>query len=367
MSKKLLITKDREDSRTLYFDVLNVLGTLFVVWIHFGNEVHWYDGSTVWYWCLFIQVIAYWAVPVFFMLTGATLMDYQKKDSTKTFFIRRFRKTVIPYLFWGAIISLVKIKRGSIQIPYDGKISQLLYSISDLFLHNQMESIYWFFPVIFGIYLCIPALSVFSEPKNRKKLDYLVGVGVLTISVIPFLYRMVREYFLVSGIGWNGALELPVLGSYLIYPILGYWAATRNFTKRERILCYIVAMACAVMRYSGLAFLSERDGVTNQLYMDYKGFPALFLALGVFVFVRYVCEHLSKILKSYSRVFAVLSSCSFGVYLLHNLLLDKMAAMPFFAKYSVQWYFFWPFICYFACVAIVFVGKKLPLIKRILP
>ena len=101
--------------------------------------------------------------------------------------------------------------------------------------------------------------------------------------------------------------------------------------------------------------------------MDYKGFPALFLALGVFVFVRYVCEHFSKILKSYSRVFTVLSSCSFGVYLLHNLLLDKMAAMPFFAKYSVQWYFFWPFICYFACVAIVFIGKKLPLIKRILP
>ena len=33
----------------------------------------------------------------------ATLMDYQKKYSTKTFFIRRFRKTVIPYLFWGAI------------------------------------------------------------------------------------------------------------------------------------------------------------------------------------------------------------------------------------------------------------------------
>lgn len=121
MSKKLLITKDREDSRTLYFDVLNVLGTLFVVWIHFGNEVHWYDGSTVWYWCLFIQVIAYWAVPVFFMLTGATLMDYQKKYSTKTFFIRRFRKTVIPYLFWGAIISLVKIKEEAYKFHMTGR------------------------------------------------------------------------------------------------------------------------------------------------------------------------------------------------------------------------------------------------------
>ena len=66
-------------SRKVYFDVLNILGTLFVVWIHFGNEVHWYDGSRVWYWCLFIQVVSYWAVPVFFMLTGATLMDYQRK------------------------------------------------------------------------------------------------------------------------------------------------------------------------------------------------------------------------------------------------------------------------------------------------
>lgn len=170
MSKKLLITKDREDSRTLYFDVLNVLGTLFVVWIHFGNEVHWYDGSTVWYWCLFIQVIAYWAVPVFFMLTGATLMDYQKKYSTKTFFIRRFRKTVIPYLFWGAIISLVKIKRGSIQIPYDGKISQLLYSISDLFLHNQMESIYWFFPVSLEFICAYLRYRSFPSPKTGRNL-----------------------------------------------------------------------------------------------------------------------------------------------------------------------------------------------------
>lgn len=92
MSKKLLITKDREDSRTLYFDVLNVLGTLFVVWIHFGNEVHWYDGSTVWYWCLFIQVIAYWAVPVFFMLTGATLMDYQKNIVQRHFLFDDFEK-----------------------------------------------------------------------------------------------------------------------------------------------------------------------------------------------------------------------------------------------------------------------------------
>ena len=72
-----------------YFDILNVLATLSVVWIHFGNEVHWYDGSSAWKMCVPIQVLAYWAVPVFFMFTGATLMTYREKYDTKTFFRRR--------------------------------------------------------------------------------------------------------------------------------------------------------------------------------------------------------------------------------------------------------------------------------------
>ena len=354
-------------SRKVYFDVLNILGTLFVVWIHFGNEVHWYDGSRVWYWCLFIQVVSYWAVPVFFMLTGATLMDYQRKYDTGTYFKRRIRKTMIPYLFWGTIIAAVKITRPSIQIPCDKGIAQWLYSISDLFIHNQMESIYWFFPAIFGIYLCIPALTVFTEEKNRRKLNYLVIVGILTIAVIPFLYEMVKTYGSIDGLGWNSALELPMLGGYLIYPVLGYWAAKKDFTKAERIVSYIAAILCAVLRYWGLAFLSERDGNTNQLFMNYKGFPALFLALGVFVFVRYACEKLKMYIEKYSHLISIASSCSFGVYLVHNLVLDQMARISFFAKYSVQWYFFWPFICYFLCVAIVLVGKRLPFVKRFFP
>lgn len=149
--------------------------------------------------------------------------------------------------------------------------------------------------------------------------------------------------------------------------MLGYWAAKKDFTKAERIVSYIAAILCAVLRYWGLAFLSERDGNTNQLFMNYKGFPALFLALGVFVFVRYACEKLKMYIEKYSHLISIASSCSFGVYLVHNLVLDQMARISFFAKYSVQWYFLWPFICYFLCVAIVLVGKRLPFVKRFFP
>ncbi len=33
-----------------------------------------------------LEVSFYWAVPVFFMLTGVTLLDYRKRYSTKVFY-----------------------------------------------------------------------------------------------------------------------------------------------------------------------------------------------------------------------------------------------------------------------------------------
>ena len=47
-----------------------------------------------------IESVFYSAVPVFFMITGATLMDCRKRYSTAVFLKKRFTRTVIPYLGW---------------------------------------------------------------------------------------------------------------------------------------------------------------------------------------------------------------------------------------------------------------------------
>lgn len=340
-------------NRVVYFDILNILATISVVWIHFGNEVHWYDGSTVWYWCLLIQVICYWAVPVFFMLTGATLMGYRKRCSTKEYFIHRLKRGLAPYLVFGTLLTLVCLKKGTLTIDPAHPVLWVL----DVFMNNRMEHIYWFFVVLLGIYLTIPALSVFAREENRKELNYMVALGTLTICVFPFLNQMLSQYLGVTENCWNSALSFPMLGGYLIYPVLGYWASVHDFTPRQRIMCYAAAVLCGVLRYSGLAQLSVRDGATNQLYMDYVSFPALFLALGVFVFVRYLFSEHVTMSEPVKKILKECSACSLGVYLIHNPVLGRMAAIPFFAKYSFQWYFFWPFVCYVACALAVFTAR----------
>ena len=113
-----------EKNRMLYFDILKLTAAFAVVWIHFGNEIHWYDGSLAWKMCVPIQVLAYWAVPIYFMITGATLMNYRERYGTKIFFRRRIIRGIAPYLVWGTIMLFLDRKR--IFVDGSGDLSPIL-------------------------------------------------------------------------------------------------------------------------------------------------------------------------------------------------------------------------------------------------
>lgn len=79
--------------KIVYFDFLNITACLCVLGMHCNGIVHNFDGSVAWKQSMAVETLGYWAVPVFFMLSGATLMNYRKRYSTKEFFKKRFIKT----------------------------------------------------------------------------------------------------------------------------------------------------------------------------------------------------------------------------------------------------------------------------------
>lgn len=68
---------DKGKKRVLYYDFLNILATVAVVYMHCNGLVHTYSDTWAWRQALIIEVLCYWAVPVFFMLSGATLILLQ--------------------------------------------------------------------------------------------------------------------------------------------------------------------------------------------------------------------------------------------------------------------------------------------------
>ena len=92
--------------RKVYLDYLNVLSAFAVVMLHTNNVFWTFSYNRYWLSANIIESVFYFAVPIFFMISGATLIDYSKRYSTKTFLKKRFSKTLIPFLFW-SILALV--------------------------------------------------------------------------------------------------------------------------------------------------------------------------------------------------------------------------------------------------------------------
>ena len=131
----------KENNRIVYFDILNILACLSVVFLHSNSIVHSYTPLRAWKTALIFEVVFYWAVPVFIMLSGATLMKYRERYDTKTFFKKRFCKILIPWVIWSFVLYVV----------YHHKNISLLQFGKD-FLYCNIESITGF---SHSYYICI--------------------------------------------------------------------------------------------------------------------------------------------------------------------------------------------------------------------
>ncbi len=82
-----------------YITFLSVISAIAVVFLH-TNGCFWaFSKERYWLTANIIESIFYFAVPVFFMITGANLINYQEKYSTKEYFIKRLKKVIIPFVF----------------------------------------------------------------------------------------------------------------------------------------------------------------------------------------------------------------------------------------------------------------------------
>lgn len=338
--------------RIYYFDILNIMACLGVVWLHCSGDAFTFRLDKYWLMSLTIQVAAHWAVPIFFMLTGANLMNYRTRCSTKEYFKRRFVRIVIPFLFWSTFYFVWKCWFG--EAKYTG-----IRDFVGLYLNNGSVYIFWFFYPLFAIYLSMPVLSVLAEEQHKKQLYYMAGLGVFVNAFMPMLPGLL-------GIPYYDDLKPPIIGGYVMYVLLGWILKTETFSKRVRHIVYAAGIFGAASMFVGTILLSLRDGILNELLWNYLLYPTLFMACALFLFFRY-CNWKVFSNEKVRKILSKLSSASFGVYLIHIKIIDVLVQNNIVNGDSRWWMMFGAIGIYFVCVAIVFTGKKIPGIKYIFP
>lgn len=337
--------------RKVYIDILNIAACFCVICMHCNGIVHTYSDSVTWRQSMIVETIAYWAVPVFFMMSGATLMSYSERYDTKTYLKKRFLRVGVPFVAWSIINLAWKCYVGRIEFKWS------ITYLASLIVNNKIENVYWFFMPLFAVYLSIPVLACIRE--NRSLLKYMLLCGGLTYSIFPVLGKMV-------GIPFNSSLSFPMTGGYVLYAILGYVLSTEDLSKRQRYIIYINAILCVLLRYFSTTMVSVRTGELYKEFWGYMNFPAVGLSVGVFVLFKYV--KWDSIFSNPTRINIVTSvaSASFGIYLIHMIVINTFYVYGV-NVYGWKWRVIGPILVYFISLVAVKCIQRIPGIKRIIP
>lgn len=341
---------------TLYITYLNILSCFAVVALH-ANGTFWsFSKSLTWISANFLECLFYFAVPIFFMCSGATLLNYRERYSTKQFFVKRIKKTVVPYLIWSAFaifFGYFIIK----SIPYE-MVTGVRYYINTLF---DGIGIYWFFIPLFAFYLCVPLLSLISpndDDKQKKVLKYIIITGFIINMVLPLLCNLLNLHY-------NGASSIVVVSGYILYGITGFYINKYNIDKNWRIIFYILGILGFCAHFFGTWALSYKIDAIDGLLKGYLNVPCFLFSMAIFLLFKNI--NFEKLGKTFNSFIKWIAPTTFGVFLIHDYFLQFLRITSI-NVYSIWFRTLGAVAIFVVCVVIIKLVQLIPKVgKTIFP
>lgn len=332
----------------LYLDILNIVACFAVVILHTTGKFFRPDSSLQWKVSCLLQSVFIWAVPVFFMLTGATLLEYNKRYRTSEFFKKRFTRVILPFSIWSVIYLVWKLGTG--QLAFNG-----MREFASLFLENKILSIFWFFYTLIPIYLFLPILNIFIVNSSKKIIQYFILLGIWSMSFIPLLNR-------VSGLNIN-SLSIQMTGGVMTYVVLGWYLKNNVISKNLRKIIYSLSIFSIL-----LMFFFTKNSIGNdapdKLLITSTSITTVILASAVFIFFK---EAKLSFLASKAKLVQRISSASFGVYLIQMIVIYYLGKIPIVKTDSISYMIFGALFVYIVSIGIVLIIKRIPVIKHVIP
>lgn len=339
--------------RILYIDILNIIAIIAVIALHCNGIVHGNPETRSWNTSLIVECLCYFAVPLFCMLSGATLMNYREKYDTKTFFKKRIIKVVIPFIFWAIFMFAWKISTNRFNISKYNTVADWI----NAFFNNSEETTYYFMFTIMGLYLTMPLFSLMANEKCRKGLWLTVLLFFIFNGFLPNILKLLN-------IQYNNSLSVNI-GSYTIFIILGYLLSIQDIKKKYRILIYAGAIIGLIYRYLTTFILSKEAGYVVKDIWGYSTWYSILLSSAVFLFIKNM--KLNEILKKYEKYIASIAGCSFGIYLIHQVIMYYEINIFDINISSWVWRTIGIITTYVISLVIVLAMKKIPILKKIVP
>ncbi len=320
-----------ESNYIQYIDVLRVLSMLSVVFLHTtAGSLRVNLGSTLWHFSNILTSIMSTSVPTFFMLSGAMLLSNNKTESIPYTYKKRLPKAFIPFLAW-SIIAVVYY--GFIGMQQEGNFVDAKSRLFKI-MSTPTTVHLWFMYALIPLYLISPILKKLVDNMSDTLFRYCLILWFTFSSVLPTLAAVapspLRQFFVLSK-----EYSLNFLNGYIGYFLLGYYLLNYKKNISVKLLAGIIFVDTVIIS-AGTWYKTMAMNEYSEIFKVYSRLFVLILSVAIFLLVKELVLK-NPIKNVWLSIVKFLSALSFGVYLMHNLLIDALARITaIIPAYSVR-------------------------------
>ena len=205
--------------RALAPDVLKLLACVGVIVIHIsGNGLDLFPiGSFSYLSSAFWDSLARFAVPVFFMCTGALMLPPERSLTAGTVWKKYFLRVLIILLFWSWAYYMLVVA-GQYLLIYWAEENFFLNSITHTLRFDHFFHLYYL-QILLLLYALLPVLRVFARAAGEKEMRYALGAW----AVLGLAFPLLRQYPPLEWLGGiTGQYDINMAWSAMGYGMVGY-------------------------------------------------------------------------------------------------------------------------------------------------
>ncbi len=300
--------------REIEIDILRVLAMLCVIWVHVGGMK---TGSlptsdTNCQWLIFLKSIVTWQVPVYVMISGRFFLDPERQMSFSKIF-KAIKRLVIAFIVWNVVY-------------------QIYYILTDAYVGQNWKGIlsqsligpyhFWYLYMIVGLYLITPFLRKITEEKRLS--EYFI--------VLFFMFMLLTKYCVkLPFVGPTldsmlNSMDMNFVLGYSGYYVLGYYLRRYPLSDKIELMLYICGSVLLLSGAASNTICSIRENAYTERFTGYTNPNTIIVAVAIYTLFT---KRIGKVQFSekIKHLISILSEHSFGVYLVHALILSAFAAI----------------------------------------
>lgn len=305
-------------SRYTYIDSLRAVCSAMVIAIHI---IMYYISafpvqSVPWTVLMMSKVLTQCAVPIFFMISGATILSSTKDETYGSFIKRRLSRVFIPFFAYSVLYYLFYV---FIKDEYSLGIYEFLRRFAKG--GDNISGHFWYIYALIPLYFLFPILRKLVQNITKQQLLIFITVIFAVSSLIPFLNQVFSLFcdFRIGHYSYGKA------GAYLNYTLIGYYIHNYVVPKAKNVKPRLLALLSAVLMVGGMGvmtFLLSQNKF-NQTWIDITWPFVIIYSAAVMILTKLHYET-KTVSDKKANIISKLGMLSFSAYLVHMLYLRSV-------------------------------------------